>query len=617
MDRRVNPGDDAGGVKGAGMNETTAPTAASAGEESPKASYAEKRWQSDVIVDLIKQYRFPYIALNPGASYRGLHDSLVNYGGNNPPMLLCQHEKIAVQIAHGYAKATGKPMVAIVHDVVGLLHATMGIYYAYVDRAPIFVIGATGPMDESRRRPFIDWIHTANVQGEQVRHYVKWDYQPGSIEGVPDSFARAYGAMMTEPQGPIYMCYDAWLQEQPLTTTVEMPSHADATVPVPMAADPTAITKIADRLLAAKFPVLLAEYVGRHAEGFNHLVALAETVGAAVYDVNGRLNFPNRHKLNLSMDKSVFRDADLILSLDTRDWEKPTHIIDRTKRATQPLYPANCEMIELGFGDIGLSKWSMDFTRMPNSSLRVLGDTLTAIPELTKLCKNRVNWGATLADRITKRTAEIGERHDALFAKWAKQSLEGWDASPISLPRLAHEVWDVIKTEDWVLTACSLQDWTLKLWDFDKPYRHAGRALGTGTQIGVSLGVALAHRGTGRLVVDIQPDGDLMFDAGALWTAAKNNIPFLIVMYNNRAYYNDWEHQIHVAEHRGTPVERAHIGQDIVGPEPDFAKLAQSCGWYAEGPIEQPKDIAGALRRAIEKVKAGQPALVDTILQAR
>src|ERR1700722_6870937 len=165
-------------------------------------------------------------------------------------------------------------MVAIVHDVVGLLHATMGIYYAYLDRAPIFVIGATGPMDESRRRPFIDWIHTANVQGEQVRNYVKWDYQPGSIEGVPDSFARAYGAMMTEPQGPVYMCYDAWLQEQPLTAEVALPAHVGATTPVRMAADPSAITKIAERLLNAKFPVLLAEYVGRHHESFHNLVAL-------------------------------------------------------------------------------------------------------------------------------------------------------------------------------------------------------------------------------------------------------------------------------------------------------------------------------------------------------
>jgi acetolactate synthase-1/2/3 large subunit len=162
-----------------------------------------QRWQSDVIVDLIKQYGFPYIALNPGASFRGLHDSLVNYGENQPPMLLCNHEKIAVQIAHGYAKASGKPMMAIVHDVVGLLHAPMGIYYAYIDRSPVFIVGATGPMDEKYRRPFIDWIHTAFAQGDAVRNFTKWDYQPGSIHGVPDSFARAYSIMMSEPQGPV------------------------------------------------------------------------------------------------------------------------------------------------------------------------------------------------------------------------------------------------------------------------------------------------------------------------------------------------------------------------------------------------------------------------------
>ena len=284
-----------------------------AGKAEAQASYAKKAWQSDIIVDLIKHYGFPYIALNPGASYRGLHDSLVNYGGNNPPLLLCQHEKIAVQIAHGYAKATGKPMVAIVHDVVGMLHATMGIYYAYIDRCPVFVIGATGPMDESRRRPFIDWIHTANVNGEQLRHYVKWDYQPASIEGVPNSFKRAFSAMMTEPQGPIYMCYDAWLQEQPLGKDIALPKPSDNKVPVPMAADANALAEVADRLLAAKYPVLMAEYVARSEGGFENLVALAETLGAAVFDVHARLNFPNRHKLNLSCEKEIFRDADLIL----------------------------------------------------------------------------------------------------------------------------------------------------------------------------------------------------------------------------------------------------------------------------------------------------------------
>ena len=171
------------------------------------------KWQSDVIVDLIKRYKFPYITMNPGASFRGLHDSLVNYGNNDPPMLLCQHEEIAVQIAHGYAKASGKPMAVILHNLVGLLHATMAIYYAYIDRVPIFIMGATGPMDEGKRRPHIDWTHTALVQGNAVRDYVKWDYQPTAIEGVPESFARAYSIMTTEPQGPIYMCYDAALQE--------------------------------------------------------------------------------------------------------------------------------------------------------------------------------------------------------------------------------------------------------------------------------------------------------------------------------------------------------------------------------------------------------------------
>jgi len=285
-----------------------------------------------------------------------------------------------------------------------------------------------------------------------------------------------------------------------------MPSHAEATVPVPMAAEPAAIMKIAERLLAAKFPVLLAEYVGRHQEGFHHLVALAETVGAAVYDRQRPAQFPQppRPQSEHGQERLPRRRSHPFSRPRATGKSRPTSSTAPSGRR-KPLYPANCDMIELGFGDIGLSKWSMDFTRMPNCSLRVLGDTLTAIPELTKLCKNRINWGAGLADRIAKRTADIGKRHDALFAKWADQSRGDWDASPISLPRLAHELWDVIKTEDWVLTACTLQDWALKLWDFDKPYRHAGRALGTGTQIGVSLGVALAHRGTGRLVVDIQP----------------------------------------------------------------------------------------------------------------
>ena len=583
----------------------------------PKVVPTKQRWASDVIIDMLHMYELPYAAMNPGASYRGLHDSIVNYGQNYPYLMLCQHEEIAVEIAHGYAKASGKPMVAIVHNLVGMLHATMAVYYAYIDRAPVFIIGATGPMDETKRRPRIDWTHSANVQGEAYRQFTKWDYQPTVIDGVPESFARAYGVMMTEPQGPIYMCYDAWLQEAPLNHDVSLPPPGAMKVPVTMAADPGALAKAAEMLVKAKHPVIIAEFVGRLKTGFDALVELAETLAIPVFDANSRLNFPSGHPLNLSMSKEVFRDADLILCLDTRDWEKPTTELVSTTRTVTSMVPAGCKWIDIGFGDLELSSWAMDYQRLLHADLRILGDTTTAIPALTELCRGLLAKNTRLKPLIEKRFAATGKKHAALRAKWSKEAKEDWDASPITLPRLASEVWDVIKNEDWVLTAGTLEDWTRKLWDFDQHHRHPGKSLGTSTQIGISLGVALANRDKKRLVVDLQPDGDLMFDLGALWVAAKHKIPMLVVMYNNRAYYNDWHHQIRMAKLRGTPVERAHIGMDLCDPDPDFAAAARSMGWYAEGPIDQGKDVAAALKRAIKRVKAGQPALVDTITQKR
>jgi acetolactate synthase-1/2/3 large subunit len=307
------------------------------------------------------------------------------------------------------------------------------------------------------------------------------------------------------------------------------------------------------------------------------------------------------------MVKEVFREADLILCLDTRDWERATTELVSTTREVNSLVPKGCKWIDIGFGDLEISSWAMDYQRLAHADLRILADTTIAIPALTRL----------LSGKVPKRKPWFAELRNKAHAEWAAEARRDWDASPITLPRLATEVWNAIQSEDWVLTAGTLDEWARQIWDFDKPYRHPGKSLGTATQIGISLGVALAHRDAKRLVVDLQPDGDLMFDAGALWVAAKHRIPMLVVMYNNRAYYNDWEHQIRMAKLRGTPVERAHIGMDMVDPAPDFASMAKAQGWYAEGPIERPGDVAPALKRAIERVKAGQPALLDTITQKR
>jgi len=576
-----------------------------------------RRYGSDLIVDLLKQFEIPYAALNPGASYRGLHDSLVNYGGNTmPEMILCQHEEIAVGMAHGFAKASQQPMAAIVHDVVGLLHSCMAIYYAYIDRAPMLILGATGPMNEAKRRPRIDWIHTANIQGNAVRDYTKWDDQPSSADGIPTSFARGYRVALTEPQGPVYLCYDAQLQEDPLEREVRLPSPEAARVPTRMAADPAALERLADMLVRAERPVMLAEYLGRDHAAVPQLIRLAETLAAPVVDVRARHNFPTTHPLNLT-HTDVLEDADLLLALDVRDLERPTTRLESATRQVRSRLPADCVFTEIGFADLELSSWSMDYGRYQETTLSILADTSLAVPALADLVSERVSSSPSRQEQVAARRAELSSRHAAARARWQEDARRDWDAAPMTTGRLALEIWDAIKDEDWVLTANTLRDWVPKLWDIDQAYRHPGKELGTATQIGISLGVALAHKGSGRLVVDIAPDGDLMFDAGALWVAAKHEIPMLVVMFNNRAYYNDWEHQIRMARVRGTPLERANIGMDMRGPSPDFAGLARSMGWYAEGPIEDGCELGPALRRAIAQVKDGKPALVDSITRFR
>jgi thiamine pyrophosphate-dependent acetolactate synthase large subunit-like protein len=585
--------------------------------EKVAPSKSDRRYGSDIISDLLKHFEIPYAALNPGASYRGLHDSLVNYGGNvMPQMILCQHEEIAVGMAHGFAKASHQPMAAIVHDVVGLLHSCMAIYYAYIDRAPVLVLGATGPMNEAKRRPRIDWIHTANVQGNAVREYTKWDDQPASVDGIPSSFARGYRVAMTEPQGPVYLCYDAQLQEDPLDREVPLPSREASRVPTRMAADPSALDRLAEMLVRAERPVILVEYLGRDAAAVPELQRLAETLAIPVIDVRARHNFASNHPLNMT-HTNVLEDADLLLALDVRDIERPTTRLESATRQIQSRLPGDAVFAEIGFSDLELSSWSMDYGRFQETSLSILADTSLAVPALADLVNERLGAHSAIQQRVAARRADITRRHNAARAQWQQQARQDWDAAPMTTGRLALEIWDAIKDEDWVLTANTLREWVPKLWDIDKWYRHPGKELGTATQIGISLGVALAHKGTGRLVVDIAPDGDLMFDAGALWVAAKHEIPLLAVMFNNRAYYNDWEHQIRMARVRGTPIERANIGMDMRGPAPDFAGLARAMGWYAEGPIESGDELGPALRRAIKQVKDGKPALVDAITRFR
>jgi len=576
---------------------------------------------SDIIVDLMKAYEIEYAALNPGATFRGLHDSIVNYGGNTmPQIILCNHEEIAVAVAQGYAKAKNRPMAAIVHNVVGLLHAAMAIYTAWLDRTPLLVMGGTGPMAVETRRPWIDWIHTALVQGNAIRDYVKWDDQPSSLQGIVESFIRGYRIATTEPQGPIYLCWDAALQEQRLDSPVAIPDINRYAPPSVAQADPSALARAARWLIESENPVILADYVGRTPEAVPSLVQLAESLAIPVIDLGSRLNFPNTHPLDLAgAEAELLPNADVVLALDVFDIEKAISTVDRTARIPRSQLKSGARLIHISFNDFMVRSWAQEYGRLQPIDLPIAADTSLAIPAITDLCRSAVEADGALRTRVDRRRKSLEHMHRALRDTWRAAADRAGSERPIALARLASDLWDVAKDEDWVLVNRSLRGWTRRLWDWTttKPYVGAHMGGGVGYGIGHSVGAALAL-GKTQLCIDIQPDGDLLYTPSALWTAAHHRIPLLIVMYNNRSYFNDEEHQILMAKARNRPVENAHIGQRMDNPPVDFASMAKSFGIEAWGPIEEPGEIRPALERAMRYVlKERKPALVDVITQFR
>src|SRR4051812_143130 len=315
------------------------------------------------MVDAIKACGFKYVSLNPGSSYRGLHDSLVNYGGNDPEIITCNHEKLAVGIAHGYTKAAREPMACILHDIVGLLQGTMGIYYAWIDRAPVVVFGGAGPMAYDRRRPNIDWIHTANIQGNVVRDYTKWDDQPASIASVPESVMRAYRIATSAPQGPVYVALDAGLQEDEIDEAVPLPNWERLRTPSPVGPDPHALRRLAERLCAAERPIVVTSYAGRDANAFAQLKELSDLLGAGVIDTGWRLNFPNRHPHAVTME--LLPECDCVLFVDVKARGRGPQNPDPPPRRTEPLTPRPPAVLDVGLNAPGTAAWPHDPAHLP------------------------------------------------------------------------------------------------------------------------------------------------------------------------------------------------------------------------------------------------------------
>ena len=578
------------------------------------------RTGSDFMVDVIKSLGIEYVCANPGSAFRGLHESVINYGGNKgPEFITCCHEESSVAMAHGYAKIEGRPLAVFAHGTVGIQHAAMAIYNAYCDRVPVYII-AGNILDATKRISAAEWVHSVQDAAAMVRDYLKWDDLPLSLPHFAESAVRAYKIAMTPPMMPVLLIADGELQENPLPDDLPLriPKLALA---APPQGDSGAVAEAARLLVAADNPVIIADRAARTPVGLTRLIELADTLQAPVIDQMWRMNFPSLHPLNQSQrSRELVCNADVILGLECSDFWNALHSFrDQINRTSVPLTKPGVKLISITAADLFSKSNYQDFQRFPQVDLDIAADAEATLPSLTESIR-----GLLTSDRksvLQDRGAQFAIARQESLQRARDAAAYAWDASPISTARLCAELWANIKNENWSLvsTTTFVNRWPQRLWSFDKYHQYIGGHGGAGVGYGApaAVGAALANRKYGRLSVNIQCDGDLMYAPGVLWTAAHHRIPLLTVMHNNRAYHQEVMQVQIMANRHSRGVDRARIGTAIDDPTIDFTKLSQSMGVHAEGPITDPKDLGPAIRRALDVVKGGEPALIDAYTQPR
>ncbi|MAS03929.1 MAG: acetolactate synthase [Ahrensia sp.] len=574
------------------MNPKSSPTAR-AEVEKPVPSAEGNAWGSDVFAEMLRLTGMKYVALNPGASFRGLHDSLVNRLGNeSPQMLLCLHEEHAAAIAHGYAKVTGEPMAVIMHSNVGLMHGSMAIFNAWCDRVPMLVFGATGPVDAARRRPWIDWIHTARDQGALVRNFTKWDDQPASVEAAIEAMLRANVIARTAPCGPTYVNFDVSIQEKKLDAMPALPDIERYRPPLPAEPPRDGVRHVAQLLRGAKSPLILAGRVSRKPEDWARRVALAEALDAGVLtDIKIGAAFPTNHPLHRSKPAHFFddaateaiRNADVILSLDWLD------LAGACKQAGE----VSAKIVSISLDHQIHNGWSMDYQGLPATDLHLASDPDIAM----HLIADELGVGP-------------GTGPENAVAKCAVDCPA--PDTPIDIMGLSGALGAGLEGECVSLIRLPL-GWAGETWHFRHPLDYLGTdgGGGIGAGPGMLVGAALALQDTGRLPVAVLGDGDFMMGVAALWSGAHYRVPFVAVVANNQSFFNDEVHQERVAVMRDRPVENKWIGQRIADPDIDLAGVARAQGLEGIGPVHTVGELADAVREAVAMAKQGKSVVVD------
>lgn len=560
-------------------------------------------WGSDVVAGLLRAGGYDYVTLTPGASFRGLHDSLVNFLGNrNPQLLLCIHEEVAVAIAHGYAKVTDRPLAVALHSNVGLMHGTMAIFNAWCDRVPMLILGAQGPIDAARRRPWIDWIHTTQDLASLVRGYVKWDDQPGSAGAAVESIARAGLLTKTQPMAPVFVSLPSDWQEEPVPdglTPLDLRRYAGACEqPVPSA---PAMARAVEMIGNARRPILLMGRASRDPEGWEARIRLAEIIGGPVIcDRRASAVFPTEHPLhclgfgpNLSGEAvEALKAADLVLSLDYID------LAGLTKRVWGDQAPS-ARIIHCSVDQYLHRGWSMDYLGLPSADHLLLATTDAVVPQLLGALGPRQS--------ATPAPGDPRHRRRAAAATPPPPQTHG-----LSMSSMAEVIVDGLRPHSPSYIRLPI-GWPFSRMRFEHPLAYLGidGGGGLGSGPGMAVGAALALRGSGHLPVSIMGDGEFLMGSTAIWTAVHYRIPLLLIVANNNSFYHDETHQRHMAQVRGRSVENQWIGLRMQDPVLDLAMIARGQGAESFGPIRSRDNLIRALEDAVRGVLDGKTCVLD------
>lgn len=569
---------------------------------------------SDAMVEVLSRLDVEYVFLVPGSSYRGLHDSLVNYGKNrNPKIVLCVHEQIAVSMAHGYAKASGKLGVCILHDLVGLMNGSMGVYNAFADNTPVLILGGSGPLDQADRR-WIDWIHCASTQSDLVKSFTKWTEEPTTPQWHLDAIAKASRYALSGPRGPVYVTLDCGIQEQPVAPGWRFPDLAYFKPSPPIAPNMSALSAAADALMAASMPLIVVGRISVCEEARAIVLELAEALGAMCLDDNGFVAFPTDHELNVCGDRTVVKEADVVIAIDCRD---VSSLLDGYTHDTRLVGAGSVRdgltVISMSLYDLVPNSWSYINGRNAPIDILLQCDPLLGSKTLTDLIREKAAGIQGYNDLVRARASRAAKRHFEVLERQRKILDLNWNIAPIHPSRMVAEIWDAVNSRKWLLAMRNQASFPDGIWKFPGAGSYLGTNGGGGVGYGPGavVGAAMACKADGRFCVAIMGDGDFIMSAGAIWSAVNQGAPLLLVINNNSTWGNDEKHQVHVAKERGRPVENAGIGQRMDEPSIDHAGISRGFGAWAAGPIHTPADLKDALSEAVRQVDAGRVAVLD------